>query len=338
MADNAQKDSKIPILTQVYQPKSAVDNAAIAAAQTNQTTVKPAVQLRQNDPTLGITPELISRVTSHVRPRLEAEITQSVLENVRDTIKKDIIAELRAEINRTQVSIEANTADFIDRTKADLKTELPRMYQASADLAHVNLSDKIASMQTDAVTKFDVLLTDIMQTSAQAASENVKSNAQALQAETSAQMALSMHAQMQHFQTELLNTHQAQLSEQLTAMLSVASQQAKDDMLHQMQMIQAEALAQMNATFNEAMPSIYAAAADDIKTKFADEMTVQSQQVREAFLTTINADLPVVQEVLQENIQQVLAIALPTLENDLRKQLTTELHDMLLKVKFVLPR
>ena len=105
-----------------------------------------------------------------------------------------------------------------------------------------------------------------------------------------------------------------------------------------MQMIQAEALAQMNATFNEAMPSIYAAAADDIKTKFADEMTVQSQQVREAFLTTINADLPVVQEVLQENIQQVLAIALPTLENDLRKQLTTELHDMLLKVKFVLPR
>ena len=67
-------------------------------------------------------------------------------------------------------------------------------------------------------------------------------------------------------------------------------------------------------------------------------MTEQSGQMRTSFLTTINADLPAVQEVMRENIQQILATALPKLALDLRNQLTEELQDLLLKVKFVLPK
>ena len=85
-------------------------------------------------------------------------------------------------------------------------------------------------------------------------------------------------------------------------------------------------------------PTIYTAAAEEMRGKFAEEMTTQSTQVRESFLLKVNADLPAVQEVMRDNIQQVLATALPTLENDLRKQLTVELQDLLLKVKFVLPK
>jgi hypothetical protein len=68
LADLPPKDNKIPLLTEVYQPKAKPSFA--------EDIVKPS---RHDDPTLGITPELIARVTSHVRPRLEAEITQSVL-------------------------------------------------------------------------------------------------------------------------------------------------------------------------------------------------------------------------------------------------------------------
>jgi hypothetical protein len=94
----------------------------------------------------------------------------------------------------------------------------------------------------------------------------------------------------------------------------------------------------MGTTFNDAIPSIYAAAVDDVKAKFVEEMTAQSMHLRDNFLATINADLPAVQEVMRENIQQILATSLPSLELDLRNQLTTELQDLLLKVKFVLPK
>ena len=105
-----------------------------------------------------------------------------------------------------------------------------------------------------------------------------------------------------------------------------------------MSVVQADVLLQINTTFKEAIPSIYAASVDEVKAKFADEMTTQSMQLRDNFLTTINADLPAVQEVLRDNIQQIMAVSLPNLELDLRNQLTAELQDLLLKVKFVLPK
>ncbi len=418
MADNSTTDSKIPVLTEVYQPKIKAEHAQEFKAQVS----------KQSDPTLGITPEFIARVTGHVRPRLEADITQAVLDSVRDALKKDLIRELQAEISKTQVAIESNTTDFIDKTKADLKTELPRMYQAGAELVHANLIDKIAGMQTTAITQVDRMLTDVMQASTQAATteintyveslksdatarvkldlnqalqafqseslqqhqaqlnsdltnvyqtitqsaeqdlqqqiqifqsaalaqirsdlndampaiytaaaDEVKANVETLSTEASARVKLELNEEMQVFHNESLQQHQAQLSNDLSNAYQTITQSAEQDLQQQMQTLQSDALTQMRIELDAAMPAIYAAAADEVKAKFIEEMSSQSLQVRESFLSAVNGDLPAVQEVLRANIQHILASALPALENDLRRQLTEELQELLLKVKFVLP-
>ena len=71
-------DKKIPILTEVYQPKPSA--MLVSSPKTDDITL--------------ITPELIARITGHVRPRLEAEITQSVMISVRDTLRKDLLQDL----------------------------------------------------------------------------------------------------------------------------------------------------------------------------------------------------------------------------------------------------
>jgi hypothetical protein len=400
-------DKKIPLLTEVYQPKP------VARAE---------FKTRQDDPTLGITPELIARLAGHVRPRLEAEITQSVLESVREVLKKDLLIEMQDEIKSAQLSLEANTRDFVDKTKADLKTELPAMYQASADLVLNSLSENITTLQTNELSKFEAMLADVRQSCVQAANSQIGSEVEAMKTDASArimqdlnqelqafqvqslrshqtqlddemtktfqsinqnakaeleqqldamqtealtqmratfieampsiytaavgeeqeaiitQISERLDQEMQAFQAQCLSNHQAQLRESMATTVEALSQTAKQDLQQQMNLLHADILSQMGTTFNDAIPSIYAAAVDEVKAKFADEMTAQSMQLRENFLSTINADLPAVQEVLRDNIQQVLASALPTLENDMRKQLTAELQDLLLKVKFVLPR
>jgi hypothetical protein len=399
-------DKKIPLLTDVYQPKPSdwVD-------------LKP----RQDDATL-ITPELIARIASHIKPRLEADITKTVTESVRDALNKDLIQALQDEIVNTQAAIESRTVDFVDKTKADLTTDLPRMYQASADLVLSNLSENISALQMDAISKFDVAISEVMQTSVQTASAEINAHADMLKTDTSARIAHELNQEMLTFQVQSLGNHQALLGEELNTIFQSIGQSAKTDLQQQLGEMQAEALTQMRTTFNEAMPSIYtsavaeqqeaittqigeslnqemrvfqaqalsesqaqlgetlaenyqtlnqtarqelaqqmdllqadilsqmgttfndaipsiyAAAVDDVKAKFAEEMTAQSLQLRDDFLATINADLPVVQEVMRENIQQILATALPSLELDLRNQLTSELQDLLLKVKFVLPK
>ena len=410
-------DKKIPLLTEVYQPKPSV-------------VATPTPKL---DDASFITPELIARVTGHVRPRLEAEITQSVLISVRDVLRKDLLQDLQAEVKSAQLAVETNTSNFIDKTKADLKTELPQMYQSSADLVLKSLTEKIVVLQNTAVAKLDATLAQISESEIQAASEVLVTQIADLQANTKAQLTRDISQEMQAFQTQALGNHQALLRQEITELFEATNQAAKADLQQQLSELQTDALAQMRATFTEAMPSIYtnsiaeqqdqiaaqisqnlnqemqafqaesvsqhqaqlsqsisshqtqltqslannfesishsakedlaerlrliqadaieqmrstlnasipsiyAAAGDDIKAQFSDEMAVQSEQLRESFLETINSDLPAVQEVMRENIQQILAIMLPNLELDLRKQLTAELEELLLKVRFVLPK
>ena len=230
MADHPTKDSKIPLLTEVYQPKP---SAKVESAP-------------KEDLTLGITPELIARVTNHIRPRLEAEITQSVLISVRDALKTDLLNELQAEIKDTQQSIEANTTDFVDRTKADLKTELPRMYQASADLVYNNLAENISALQNNAVSTFDATLAELMQASIQSANKEVSSHVETLQTDSSARIAHDLNQEMQAFQTQSISDHQAQLKQDMTGIYESISQDAKTELQQQLDAMQTEALAQMD--------------------------------------------------------------------------------------------
>ena len=399
-------DKKIPLLTEVYQPKP---NAELEPRS------------RQNDATL-ITPELIARIAAHIKPRLEADIAKTVTESVRDALEQDLVKVIKDEIVTLQASIEARTVDFVDKTKADLKTDLPRMYQASANTVFNNLSEIISDLQTDTISKFDTRLSELTQTAVNTANTQIGSQVkvvqtdtsarimqdisqqlsafqvqslgnhqalldqemqqvfesihqqgkselqeqlQAMQSEASAQMRATfieampsiytaavaeqqeaittqigerLNQEMQTFLVQSISNHQVQLGDALAANLQILNQHAKQDLQQQISLLQADILSQMGATFNEAIPSIYAAAVDEVKAKFADEMTTQSMQLRDNFLVTINADLPVVQEVLRDNIQQIMAVSLPSLELDLRNQLTAELQDLLLKVKFVLPK
>lgn len=403
-------DKKIPLLTEVYQPKSNLSPGA-----------EPESRSRPNDANF-ITPELIARIASHIKPRLEADIISTVTDSVREALEKDLVKVIHNEMLTAQAAIEARTVDFVDKTKADLKTELPRMYQASADTVLISLNDNISALQANAISTFDNQLSGALQTAVLSANTQIGLQVEAMQAEASAhvmqalnqqlsafqaqslgnhqalldqemrqvsqsvnqQAKVELQEQLRHMQTEALaqmgatfkeampsiyttsigeqqeiitaqigdrlnqemqdfqaksiNDHQVQLGEALTVNFQTISQNAKQDLQQQMGVMQADILAQINATFKEAIPSIYAASVDEVKAKFADEMTAQSMQVRDKFLSTINADLPAVHEVLRDNIQQMLATSLPNLELDLRNQLTAELQELLLKVKFVLPK
>ncbi len=489
-------DKKIPLLTEVYQPK---------ASNSPSSSVELESKARKSDANL-ITPELIARIASHIKPRLEADITKAVTDSVREALEKDLVKVIQNEMLTAQASIEARTVDFVDKTKADLKTDLPRMYQASANMVLNSLNDNISALQSNAISTFDGQISSVLQTAVDSANTQIGSRVEVIKAEASARIVRDVNQQLDVFQAQSLDNHQttlnqamqqvfqsivqqgksklqeqihnmqtdalakvrteftdampsiyttaigdqqylitAQISERLNQGMqdfmqktladhqaslglearktlesttqqakvelqqrletqqaeslshvratfieampaiyaeSVASQQAnitahigeklnqemqvfqvqsisqhqaqlteamaatfktlnnaaKQDLQQQMGVLQTETLAQINTTFKEAIPSIYTAAADESKAKFVDEMTAQSMQVRENFLSTINADLPAVQEVMRDNIQQILATSLPSLELDLRNQLTSELQDLLLKVKFVLPK
>lgn len=464
-------DNKIPVLTEVYKPKKNVKSDQSvdgSLAITSELVAKVASQIKPKLETeiteqilatlrsemnmfregmiasthgsmekastgdaLEVISELSAKVTAQVKPRLEAEITDFVLD------------ELRGEIKKASEEIILSTQNFLDRAKADLKTELPNMYQESVRLAQINLADKFADLHVEASAKFDTSISEIADVATQAAQLDLSSRvaqsfeqsmlefqpkalaenqalleAQLEEITQTAQQTLTqqlqafqeeiivrhqselnaalniiretvnesaeqtMRAELSATQERIIQDHQKQLSESLDGFLQTKGEAAEKELLQTMQeyqeklrirhqeimaenmesalesiaqrveestleqigvmhsqvgTIQQETFTRLREDFNVEKNTIFSSAADEINTTLTEQMTAQSQGIRNQFLVQVNGDLPEVQAILQENIQSILEKTLPDLESRLREQLTTDLQNLLLKVKFVLP-
>ena len=246
-------EDKIPVLTEVYKPKG--------GKQTKSTT----------SDTPDVTPDLVAKVIAQVKPRLESEIADFVLE------------ELRAELKRAHSDVISSIQDFVDKTKANLKTELPSMYQESVKLSQIDI---------------DVLKqTTLKDTS------------------------LAVHKEMMDLQTKIVSEHQKQISEALASIAKRAEDSASEQigiMHSQVGTIQQEAFAKLREEFGLEKDRMLSAATTEAKAIFAAQITEG-------------------QEALKQNIERVVNQAVPEMESRVRKQLTADLQQLLLNVKFVLP-
>lgn len=218
-----------------------------------------------------MTADLVAKVTAQVKPRLESEITDFVLE------------ELRSELKKAHSDVISSTQDFVDKTKANLKTELPSMYQESVKLAQVDV-------------------------------DNLKQT-------TLNETSLAIRKEMMDFQAKVVTEHQKQINEALGSIAKRAEDSASEQigiMHSQVGTIQQEAFAKLREEFGAEKNKMLTAATTEVKAIFAAQMTEG-------------------QEALKQNIERVVNQAIPDMESRVRKQLTADLQQLLLKVKFVLP-
>ena len=126
---------------------------------------------------------------------------------------------------------------------------------------------------------------------------------------------------MAEFQESIVREYQQQINETLAAIGKRAEEIASEQigvMHSRVGTMQQEAFTKLKQEFVVEKETILSAATDEIKTTF-------SSQINDG------------QEKLKESIEASLNKAIPDMESRLRAQLVTELQQLLLKVKFVLP-
>lgn len=204
-------EEKIPVLTEVYKPKKGSQKGSAPT-----------------EVTVEVTPEMIAKITAQIKPRLEAEITDYVID------------ELRGEIQKAREEIVSSTKDFVDKTKADLKTEIPNMYHETVKLAEVNLNDKFADMHVTATSKFDSAISEI--------ANNISENTQG---DIDKRVMQSIDAAMKEYEPEVLANNQEKLNSQLEE-ASTALQASFDNTSAQLKQTLQESIESAQSAFNEA--------------------------------------------------------------------------------------
>ena len=176
-----------------------------------------------------------------------------------------------------------STKSFVDKTKANLKTELPSMYQEGVKLSQIDI-------------------------------DNLKQT-------TLNDTSLAVRKEMMDFQAKVVSEHQKQINEALASIAKRAEDSASEQigiMHSQVGRIQQEAFAKLREEFGVEKDRMLSEATAEAKAVFSAQMTEG-------------------QEALKQNIERVVNQAIPDMESRVRKQLTADLQQLLLKVKFVLP-
>ncbi len=218
-------EDKIPVLTEIYKPK-------------------PAVKVEVNQIS-EVTADLVAKVTAQVRPRLESEITGFVLD------------ELKSEIKKAHHDVIASTQTFVEKTKADLKTELPQMYQESV---------KLAQGDVDALKKS--ILDDVL---------------------------MATRKDMVDFQESIVREYQQQINETLAAIAKRAEESATEQigiMHSRVGTLQQEAFTKLKQEFSVEKDTMLNAATAEVKTAFSSQMSEGQVQLKENIEAALNKAIP----------------------------------------------
>jgi hypothetical protein len=238
-------EHKIPVLTEVYKPKVRVKP------------VSGAVDISED------ADDFVSKVTANIKSGLVAEITDCVLD------------ELKAEIKKAQSEVIASTQSFVDKTKADLKTEIPKMYQDSVRLGQVDID--------------------------------------ALKKATSDEVLALIRNEMVDLKERVVREHQQQINETLASIAKQAVESASEQiaaMHNKIDSLQLEAFAKLTQDFNAEKETMLKAATTEIEARFSNEMTKEQQHLHaniEAVLTKVLPEMEShLQAQLQKELQQLL--------------------------------
>jgi len=319
-------EKKIPLLTEVYQVKS------------DQPTLLKQTASKQQDPTLGITPELIARLVGHIKPRLEVDIVNAVSESLHEKLKKELIHAMQDEVVIAQTMVESKTSDFIDKTKADLKTELPRMYQASADMVYASLTDRLSGLQLEANVKFDAAITEMKQAAIDAAKNQIQTFIESTQIESGAKVKREFVDEMTAFQQQATTQYQSQITDLMASTLQSMNNEAEQTLNTKVQIIQTDTLQSLHKEFSESIELLNRAKlALEAELAQAQEKTISamqstSQQTMAEVQTTSAKSLVEIHEASGKTLEVLQTTSKQTLL-DLQTGATTVLNDAQTKMQ-----
>jgi hypothetical protein len=237
-------EHKIPVLTEIYKPK---------------VSIKPAP--KADDATEVA--DVVSKVTATIKPELQAEIRERVLD------------ELKTETKKAHIELIASTQAFVDKIKADLKTELPKMYHDSVKLAQVDI-DVLKKTTLDAVLE-------------------------------------QIRKEMVDFQENLVREHQQQINEALAPMAKRTEESASEQIatIHNtVDTMRQEVFAKLKEDFNAEKEIMLKEATAELEATFSNQMTKEQQTLQaniEAVLTKLLPELETnLHAQLQKELQQLL--------------------------------
>ncbi len=313
------KQKDIPVLTEVY-----------AAAE---------------QPVLP--PAFFEFAMAQLKPQLEKALSEAALTHQNEIIKQEILDDLRPSLSRdfevqitnsleaTQQSLIQDTADFIDKIKADLATEVPQMYQARAEIFQADTLEKLAKLQSESILALREEFEKVIPQLENNLLEKVNARLMELQKATIQKVTDDLQQQIANSHLATLEKMRQDLARDLPEIYENIIEQAKKTLTDQLSSLQKDASQELGIKMNETLPSIYALASMQVKTDLLAEMTEFAKTTKQDFESGLKGELPELEQMLKDRIRDAFANEMPIMRQGISMQVNNEIESMIRSVRLV---
>ena len=292
-------------------------------------------------------PAFFEFAMAQLKPQLEKALSEAALTHQNEIIKQEILDDLRPSLSRdfeaqitnsleaTQQSLIQDTADFIDKIKADLATEVPQMYQARAEIFQVDTLEKLAKLQAESILALREEFEKVIPQLENNLFEKVNARLMDLQTATIQKVTDDLQQQIANSHLATLEKMRQDLARDLPEIYENIIEQAKKTLTDQLSSLQEDASQELGIKMNETLPSIYALASMQVKTDLLAEMSEFAKTTKQDIESGLKGELPELEQMLKDRIRDAFANEMPLMRQDISMQVNNEIESMIRSVRLV---
>ena len=294
-----------------------------------------------------LSPAFFEFAMTQLKPLLDKAIADAVITNKKETIKNEILEDLAPRITQllneemakilkdAKQSLIQDAGNFLDKTKADLTTEIPQMYQLRAEMFQSELIDSYSKLQDDFVLRLLNHFEKLMPQLETDVAERVGVNLSDLQTSALLKITDLLEVKVAELHQIAADKIHQDLMRDLPMFYKNIIEKANQDLAEHLKQLQEEANLVLSIKMNETLPSIYELASAQIKTDLFAEMTQFAKTTQLDFEAAMKGEVPELEQLLKERIHQAFAGELPVMRQEISTKVNSEIEALIRSVRLV---
>ncbi len=279
--------------------------------------------------------------------QLEKQSRAALLEKLEDEIKevRDNLNQQVDEALETRVSETANfvkdsmlseTSALIDKTKADLTTELPALMHSNFEIIQKDMQQKLAEMQDKMVKDVREKVTDSLPELESSMAERVETKLGEVETASVNAISTRLNEQLEELKSGLYAAHKEEVSTQLLQMNENLSNQAKLDISQFVDSLKMESEKALQAKLADTFPVLYEGLSSNLITNLEQEIVTKAETVNENFKKQLDVDLPEIEATISNKVNAILDEAKPKIRQEINDYVLNEVKAAISAVRLSL--
>lgn len=350
------EEDDIPLLTDLVQPIANSFNV------TPELVVEIAQQLR---------PQITAEIEKSVVQKLKLEMRQELLEHLQaesaniqkanqayissalsqqydqhaESITKQQLeaeASLKRYVGDTIADMQQQAVDdtlaYVDKARADLATEIPKLMHVNAGIIKTDLENTLSQMQTQAASELNEKFSASLPALQQTLSEQSQLTLADLEKVAVDNALQTLQEKTSELRESIFAEHKANLALELASIYKALTQHTQTELSVYLDSLQTQSQQELQQQLGDTFPALYQNLSDELTAKLKADFTALADSSKQDFIQGLSADLPAAEQALADKVHEILNVEVLRIEQQMIASIKAEIEKMIESVRLVFPK